>query len=169
MVQFVPHYKGRVSGLASECIAWGGPRRASDLRGRLLGVGRADGTQRCGHIWVFSKKTESPNLSEGRKIRSRMCSANSSRHIPKRVASKELGGQSPQPEGTPPDGPFSHLSVSLETLTAISFIRDVCCPFSVTVLLILLLSFFISHFPQVLLPFHHGCITYHLPCPSLVK
>lgn len=116
MVQFVPHYKGRVSGLASECIAWGGPRRASDLRGRLLGVGRADGTQRCGHIWVFSKKTESPNLSEGRKIRSRMCSANSSRHIPKRVASKELGGQSPQPEGTPPDGPFSKLSLCLSRL-----------------------------------------------------
>lgn len=100
----------RVGGLVTDCPVLGGDGRVSDQRGSLLGVGRDGGTQRCGHIGVFWKKTKSPNFSGGSKVCSRMCSATKCRHGLERIAFNELRRQPPVPEGTL-DHPFIVWSV----------------------------------------------------------
>lgn len=105
------------------------------------------------------------------KYRTRHAEQTNVKHGLKRTVFSELRRQSLMPEGTL-DQPVSNQSSYLlgKTVAAISFIRDVYFQYSMVMLLLLLLAFFISHFPPILLPLlHHNPITYHLPCPTPVK
>lgn len=136
-----------VGGLATDCAVLGGRKGNSDEGGRFLTAARTDGTQRWGHMGLFWKKTESPNLNGDSKTPNQTCRANKGKHRLKRTAVNELRRQ-PLMLGGTLEQPFSNQSSYLlaKTRAAISFIRDVDFQSAMAVLSLLLL------FLQITLP-----------------